>query len=389
MFVGELSEKTFDDVKAFLAQDLPEGVRLDYKAAFPSNLAKTMASMANTEGGLILVGVAEDPARPLHPIAEPVGVPVEQAEERVILTAYQAIREPLLPEVQPIPFDDDPSLCVVVIRVQPSPLAPHTIGDGSHVYRRVGSVSTTLELEERMQLQQIDWLLRRREQNADLLRLADERRRDLLRYSRSFSGDICRVDTVVSPVLARPEPLRLRELKAAAAQTASFGYSEYPMGPLRGVEGGLLDQEEPPESYLDLTGLSAHARTATTDQITKVQPKPERAITAFWLEESIAHIQWAGQAAVATGRGGELAVTIELRGIRDVALLLRSSSYTQEAVSHRALQDAATASTRVRADDAAGHPAKVAISLVQQIGQAFNWDQDDGWLRNALKIETP
>ena len=64
MFVGNLADKSYGDLIAFLEQDLAEGVRLDDKSAFPGNLAKTLAAMANTDGGLILIGVGEDDNRP-------------------------------------------------------------------------------------------------------------------------------------------------------------------------------------------------------------------------------------------------------------------------------------------------------------------------------------
>lgn len=88
MFWGDLQRKTFADVEAFLREDLAEGVRLDYKRDFPGNLEKVIAAMANTEGGVILIGVDEDPERPRYPLLPAVGVPIQQAAVRVVSKAY-------------------------------------------------------------------------------------------------------------------------------------------------------------------------------------------------------------------------------------------------------------------------------------------------------------
>ena len=67
MFVGDLDKKTYEDVLSFLQEAIPEGVRLDYRRDFPINLEKTIAALANTEGGVILIGVEEDSERPRCP----------------------------------------------------------------------------------------------------------------------------------------------------------------------------------------------------------------------------------------------------------------------------------------------------------------------------------
>ncbi len=52
---------------------MPEGTYLNYKEDFPKHLQKTIAAMANTLGGVILICVAEDaegkPVTPVNGIA--------------------------------------------------------------------------------------------------------------------------------------------------------------------------------------------------------------------------------------------------------------------------------------------------------------------------------
>ena len=57
------------DIEAFVKQQHKESEILDYKEAWPKDLAKVIAAMANTQGGLILVGVSEQPGtgRPVRP----------------------------------------------------------------------------------------------------------------------------------------------------------------------------------------------------------------------------------------------------------------------------------------------------------------------------------
>ncbi len=50
----------YSDLDAFCAQQIPEGIRLDYKLEVPNDLAKVVAAFANTLGGLIILGVDAD-----------------------------------------------------------------------------------------------------------------------------------------------------------------------------------------------------------------------------------------------------------------------------------------------------------------------------------------
>ncbi len=78
IFLSPLESITWDDILVFLALDRPPGerpaetARLELKRQMnAADIARTIAAMANSDGGLILVGVLEDKAssRPtgLHP----------------------------------------------------------------------------------------------------------------------------------------------------------------------------------------------------------------------------------------------------------------------------------------------------------------------------------
>jgi len=60
IYVKPINEITYDDVKNFIQKKIKENTFLDYKADFPRKLEKTIAAMANTHGGIIIIGVKEE-----------------------------------------------------------------------------------------------------------------------------------------------------------------------------------------------------------------------------------------------------------------------------------------------------------------------------------------
>jgi len=52
---------TLDRVRALVEQNQPESLTLEYKEGFSPRLVVSVAAMANSYGGLILVGVTDGP----------------------------------------------------------------------------------------------------------------------------------------------------------------------------------------------------------------------------------------------------------------------------------------------------------------------------------------
>ena len=52
---------TFQDIVGFCDQKIVESTELDYKQRIPRDLTKHFSAMSNRYGGLIIVGVEEDP----------------------------------------------------------------------------------------------------------------------------------------------------------------------------------------------------------------------------------------------------------------------------------------------------------------------------------------
>jgi hypothetical protein len=144
---------SWDDVDAFCQYRTPEGAYLDYKEDFPAHLEKTMSAMANTFGGLILIGVEEDDEKkPVLPIK---GIPFQRGlSERVTNIILSNIVPPVFPEIQ-VCKNQTGTNAVIVIRIPQSHQAPHAMAGNTRVYLRTGDLNNPEELAA---LDQVAWL---------------------------------------------------------------------------------------------------------------------------------------------------------------------------------------------------------------------------------------
>lgn len=120
--------RNLEDLKRMVEERLEETTRLDFKRQFPEpgkndDLAKDVAAMANTDGGVIVYGIEQDKmgrAKELRPFT------VSGAGERVALVAQSWLDEPLtVPSVYSIPCEEDGTTGFLVVEVPPSDRAPH------------------------------------------------------------------------------------------------------------------------------------------------------------------------------------------------------------------------------------------------------------------------
>lgn len=102
---------------AFLQERLPESLNLDYKRELGDRVFETIAAMANTYGGIVLIGVDEDPQDPTRPQLPPLGVGRDE-RERLVNQSYTRFRPPFAPDVVPVPLPGGNE--VLVVRVDPS-----------------------------------------------------------------------------------------------------------------------------------------------------------------------------------------------------------------------------------------------------------------------------
>ena len=98
----------FQDVDEFCKADLEESVRLDYKADSPADLAKIIAAMANTVGGMILLGVDANKTTnkpiwpPIAPVAPKTMLKIKPGiSEQIYQLSRDSIYPPIMPEALP------------------------------------------------------------------------------------------------------------------------------------------------------------------------------------------------------------------------------------------------------------------------------------------------
>ncbi|MCK4815491.1 ATP-binding protein, partial [bacterium] len=171
----------------------PEGKTIEYKADFPSDLEKSISAMANTYGGIILIGVEANQTTntPILPIK---GRELTKGlEEKITSICLRKIYPPYFPSVKVCPFKNEKGedKCVVFIKVHESDQTPHAINNDTDVYLRIRSQNEPLKKGtlRKATLEEIDWLKDKRKKAIDLreslLVRADERYQYLSRASLS------------------------------------------------------------------------------------------------------------------------------------------------------------------------------------------------------------
>ena len=140
LFTKSISDIQFNDVQNFVNINLREDQRLDYKEDFPSDLAKLVMAFANTDGGIILIGIRADQ---ITNVPETItGIPLRVGlEERVINITMSNITPPISPEVKVCPYKSNAALtqddrAIIVVRVPQSDVSPHSHSRNNSIWVR-------------------------------------------------------------------------------------------------------------------------------------------------------------------------------------------------------------------------------------------------------------
>jgi len=213
LFRQSVDSLKWTDVLEFCDQREAEGATLDYKEAIPKDIEKTVAAMANTLGGVIIVGVAEDnEAKPILPV---VGMEMRRGlVEQITSKCVDNIYPPIVPEAHLV-TNDAGDRAFVVLRIAQSREAPHAINNSTRVYIRTGRQNTPEELAS---LDRIFWLQDRRKQSEafrEWLFVRAKERYDLIQAgkipgivaSAEFESGRCLLTLAVSPVYPDASPL--------------------------------------------------------------------------------------------------------------------------------------------------------------------------------------
>ena len=166
MFIKPLDEINFSNIKTF-CEEYSEGVRVEYKqeiSEIRKHIPKIVSSFANTQGGILLIGVKTDEQNHVNCIP---GIPIEQGiEERITQSALTGIYPPVMPEIKICDVPESTGNVVVIVRVNESQQAPHALQNSNQVYIRVGSITQPYELAD---IDRIEYLLKRRERPQEIV----------------------------------------------------------------------------------------------------------------------------------------------------------------------------------------------------------------------------
>jgi hypothetical protein len=134
---------TFEDVVSFCKEGVPEGIQIDYKENFPTKgFSKHLASFSNTRGGVIIIGVKENPKTGLPEVWDGI---VNDAHK--IESIHQNATN-----VQPIPAytihvtNEVEGKCFVLIRIYGGDNTPYYVQNDSNTWVRTGSVSQPIDI---------------------------------------------------------------------------------------------------------------------------------------------------------------------------------------------------------------------------------------------------
>ena len=154
LWTDELRELNEAGLRDFLQLASPvdarpaEGIRLDFKSEWKSDLGRTVAALANTEGGIVIFGVTADADNSEFP-ADLVGVNwPDEAELRISNHIASTVR--LIPRFEVVSVLLSTSKRAPVLRVSPGPDYPYTFrrGEVDRVHIRRGSKSVEPSREE-------------------------------------------------------------------------------------------------------------------------------------------------------------------------------------------------------------------------------------------------
>jgi hypothetical protein len=132
-----LAEQDYADVQAFLQQRIGENLTLDYKRELSTSsvrdraeLCKDVSALANSQGGMIVYGVDEvstDRTPQLPPFGTPRTVGRQSVEEWASQVLRSGVQPPLDFEMEPFDYGGGPDRCLLVVRTNASPYAPHMV----------------------------------------------------------------------------------------------------------------------------------------------------------------------------------------------------------------------------------------------------------------------
>jgi len=164
LFGKTLETVTFDDVKQFCDKQIKEGVNLDYKKDLSSSnsIVKAVASMGNTLGGWIIVGVEDKDDKPILPV---LGMEFrDKLELDISNMIIDTMHSPLFPVIH-VCEPNSHNKTFILIYVPESDTAPHWLFNKSSLYIRMEQRSKSDTWERYATSDEWEWLRNKREKS--------------------------------------------------------------------------------------------------------------------------------------------------------------------------------------------------------------------------------
>lgn len=223
LYTKKIEEITHKDIVDFCNEQIRENISLDYKELVDSSLSKTIAAMANTWGGLIIIGAEDDDSKPKLPLK---GVELkEHLREQINNIILGNITPPIFPEIQ-VCSSDDGKTALVVIRVPQSNTTPHAIRGNAKVYIRT---DTSNEPEELATVDRVLWLVDKRKKSVELKNTFFDRSQSRLQKLTGKKVPIEHADVIMSasPLYPFEAMIDYRKLRNGILdQIKTQGYSQ-------------------------------------------------------------------------------------------------------------------------------------------------------------------
>ena len=300
IFTKPLSSVTFGEVAAYCAEGKVETAELDYKRELPRDgLAKHIAAMSNTLGGIIILGVEEDSTgRP----AKWEGMP---NEGKLVDQIYQQAAN-----VKPYPScyvyrttEKDGRIFILVQIYEGSAGPYYTVTDPYTVWIRTGNISTPLKPADQDATERIrnrrdkattardgnevfarqmfqTWLDAAEKERDELFRANPEQNQHL---SEPLAKDLAPLELMLQPYYPTADLLGIKPAemqKRLLAFGASHGQAHFPAMESQPAPNGVISLRNFPRSYraqiycdqFYVSGLMYHLHDKRTTRVQGQQP---------------------------------------------------------------------------------------------------------------------
>ncbi len=242
------------ELMELIRNDESSGVEFKRDDVHPQSLAKEIASLANLEGGYILLGVEKD--------GTVTGLTRPDIEEWIMNICSNNIRPPIIPYFEIVVWEGDKKIGVITIP-EDSPDKPYKALRGSQwvTFVRIGSTSREASREQEQRLYQASGVLRYDIKPAPGSSLKDMDMNRLTNYFRDIRGQDC------------PEQEEIEQWETLLINTEIMVESRDKAIP---TVGGILLFGKNPNRYLPQAGISAVAYPGAEKDYEAVERKTIR-----------------------------------------------------------------------------------------------------------------